>query len=236
MALNPFSSKPPTDIFTRQDSTIDRRGKCRTVPMSVLALGMGRTGTTSLRAALKRLGYEDTYHMMSASVENPLDCLLWQQAFAAKYDGVGTCGRREWDQLLGHCQAVCDWPAIAFSEELIAAYPEAKVVLPSRDVDSWHASALSTVWWRVTDPELKYASYVDWAASMYYPMLKKFFDVFFDGDFPNRGKSKYQEHYDMIRNIVPKDRLLEYHVKEGWGPLCEFLDRPKPMEKFPLKG
>lgn len=42
--------------------------------------------------------------MMSASVENPLDCLMWQQAFAAKYDGVGKFGREEWDQLLGHCQ------------------------------------------------------------------------------------------------------------------------------------
>jgi hypothetical protein len=50
------------------------------------------------------LGYEDTYHMMSASVENPLDCLMWQRAFEAKYDGIGTFGREEWDSLLGHCQ------------------------------------------------------------------------------------------------------------------------------------
>jgi hypothetical protein len=39
--------------------------------MKVLALGLGRTGTASLRTALKELGYTDTYHMMSASVENP---------------------------------------------------------------------------------------------------------------------------------------------------------------------
>ncbi|KAF4635237.1 hypothetical protein G7Y89_g2870 [Cudoniella acicularis] len=126
MAVNSFPSKPITDIFTRHETTIDRREGGRTVPMRVLVLGMGRTGTASIRQALKRLGYEDAYHMMSASVENPLDCLLWQQAFAAKYDGIGTFGRQEWDQLLGHCQAVSDWPAIAFSEELLACYPEAK--------------------------------------------------------------------------------------------------------------
>lgn len=77
--------------------------------------------------------------MMSASVENPPDCLMWQDAFAAKYDGEGTFGREQWDQLLGHCQAVCDWPAVAFAKELIEAYPEAKVILTTRDVDSWHA-------------------------------------------------------------------------------------------------
>ncbi|OQE35363.1 hypothetical protein PENCOP_c013G08935 [Penicillium coprophilum] len=150
MALNIFPSKPPTDIFTPDDHVIDRRGRGRTVPMRVLVLGLGRTGTASIRQALKSLGillpwgYEDTYHMMSASVENPSDCILWQQAFAAKYDRIGTFGRKEWDQLLGDCQAVSDWPAIAFSEELLAAYPEAKVILPWRDIDSWYRSVLQT--------------------------------------------------------------------------------------------
>ena len=76
--------------------------------------------------------------MMSASVENPPDCLMWQDALAAKFDGKGQFGREEWDALLGHCQAVSDWPAVAFAPELIAAYPEAKVILTTRDVDSWH--------------------------------------------------------------------------------------------------
>ena len=97
--------------------------------MKVLALGVGRTGTAcklvshpeelkllrafsdlstffiqALRAALQRLGYVKTYHMMSASVENPPDCLMWHDALNAKYDGVGEFGRKEWDQLLGDCQ------------------------------------------------------------------------------------------------------------------------------------
>lgn len=58
----------------------------------------------ALRAALKRLGYLDTYHMMSASVENPPDCAMWYDALTAKYDGKGEFGKKEWDQLLGHCQ------------------------------------------------------------------------------------------------------------------------------------
>ena len=64
---------------------------------------------------------------------------MWQDAFAAKFDGEGEFGREQWDQLLGHCQAVCDWPAVAFAKELIEAYPDAKVLITTRDVDSWHA-------------------------------------------------------------------------------------------------
>jgi hypothetical protein len=39
-------------------------------------------------------------------------------------------------------QAVCDWPACAFAKELIEAYPNAKVILSTRDVDTWHAYVL----------------------------------------------------------------------------------------------
>ncbi|KAG8427508.1 hypothetical protein J3459_006685 [Metarhizium acridum] len=223
-----YKPKPFTDIFTH-DTDINRSKCVRTVPMKVLILGLGRTGTASLRAAMKQLGYVDTYHMMNCSVENPPDALLWMDALCAKYDGAGKpFARRDWDKLLGNCQAVCDWPAVAFAKELIAAYPEAKVVLTNRDVDSWHASTLKTVYRRVTDPELRYLSYVDWAAGMYYPMLNKFFDTFFEGDFPNRGKDIFRRHYQEVRSLVPAERLLEYKTTDGWGPLCKFLGEPVP--------
>jgi hypothetical protein len=184
---------------------------------------------------MRKLGYTDTYHMMSCSIENPPDALMWMDALKAKYDGEGRPFTREdWDRLLGNCQAVCDWPAVAFARELIEAYPEAKVVLTGREVNSWHASTMRTVYWRVTDPELRWLSKVDWAAGMYYPMLKKFFDTFFEGDFPNRGKDRFLRHYDEVRSLVPKDRLLEFRVQDGWEPLCEFLGERVPMdEKFP---
>merc|ERR1711939_1065086 len=230
----PYTPKPATDIFTPYQTDINRRECKRIVPMRVLALGLGRTGTASIRSALKELGYTDTYHMMSASVENPPDCLCWMDAFAAKFEGKGKFGREEWDALFGHCQAVCYWPAVAFAKELIEAYPEAKVILTNRDVDSWHASTMKTVFWRVSDPELKYLQHFSWAASMYYPMLKKFFDTFFKGDFEHRGKEVFINHYNEVRSLVPKENLLEFKVQDGWEPLCKFLGQPIPMgSKFP---
>lgn len=89
--------------------------------------------------ALKTLGYNEVYHGYVCAFSNPKDCELWFKALMAKYCGIGKpFGRAEFDQLLGHCQVVSDFPAIAFAPELIAAYPEAKVILTQRDFDSWH--------------------------------------------------------------------------------------------------
>ena len=36
-----------------------------------------------------------------------------------------------------------------------------------------------------------------------------------------------------MRQAVPADRLLEYEVKQGWEPLCDFLGVAVPAEPFP---
>ncbi|KAI9719514.1 MAG: hypothetical protein M1828_006221 [Chrysothrix sp. TS-e1954] len=48
-----------------------------------------------------------------------------------------------------------------------------------------------------------------------------------------KARSKYQEHYALVRRITPKDRLLEYKLSEGWAPLCNFLGKPVPDQDFP---
>ena len=48
-----------------------------------------------------------------------------------------------------------------------------------------------------------------------------------------RVQSAFNAHYEAIRKLVPKERLLEYQVNEGWAPLCTFLDKPVPEIPFP---
>ena len=36
-----------------------------------------------------------------------------------------------------------------------------------------------------------------------------------------------------VRRHVPQEQLLVYEVKEGWGPLCEFLGVEEPDKPFP---
>lgn len=66
------------------------------------------------------------------------------------------------------------------------------------------------------------------------PLLLRAWDFYSDGgDFDKNGIRVFQEHYAHIRKLVPPERLLEYDVKDGWGPLCEFLGDPVPEIPFP---
>ena len=52
----------------------------------------------------------------------------------------------DFDALLGHSVAVTDAAANCFAPELIAAYPDAKVILNTRkSVDAWHSSVLTNI-------------------------------------------------------------------------------------------
>ncbi|KAG2444255.1 hypothetical protein HXX76_001012 [Chlamydomonas incerta] len=38
----------------------------------------------------------------------------------------------------------------------------------------------------------------------------------------------FDAHYAEVR-LVPRERLLEYDVRQGWAPLCAFVGRPPPL-------
>ena len=44
----------------------------------------------------------------------------------------------------------------------------------------------------------------------------------------------YETHNTRVRELVPKEHLLEYSVNQGWEPLCSFLEiRACPTRPFP---
>ena len=49
----------------------------------------------------------------------------------------------------------------------------------------------------------------------------------------DRAKKLYEEHSDHIREVVQEENLLEFNVKQGWRPLCEFLEKSVPETPFP---
>lgn len=191
-----------------------------------------------MRKALQQLGYDGVYHGYEACLENPRDSRLWMEALRAKFDGVGKpFGRLEFDQLLGHCQAVTDVPCAVFAQELIAAYPEAKVILTYRDLDSWYTSIITGVLPDTYTFSAKFAAFLAtlslspsrWAR----PMMCRIWEDFYEGSFKENGRRKFEEHYATVKQMVPKENLLEYRVQEGWGPLCQFLGKPIPKAAFP---
>ena len=47
-------------------------------------------------------------------------------------------------------------------------------------------------------------------------------------------EEQYERHNQHVKDHVPEERLLVFNVKEGWKPLCDFLDKPVPEGKpFP---
>ena len=53
----------------------------------------------------------------------------------------------------------------------------------------------------------------------------------------SEGEEASVQHFNQwvqeVKNTVPSDKLLVFEVKEGWGPLCKFLDVPVPNIPFP---
>jgi Sulfotransferase domain len=72
------------------------------------------------------------------------------------------------------------------------------------------------------------------------PMLqtanKLVWEQTFGGKFEDRRYAigVFKRHNVEVKKRVPPERLLVYEVKEGWGPLCEFLGVAIPKDKpFP---
>ncbi|SPO00995.1 uncharacterized protein DNG_03744 [Cephalotrichum gorgonifer] len=221
----------------------------RTKPMEVLCVGFPRSGTESLQQALLTLGYDYTYHGWDIVFDIPTSAPGWVRLAQKKYHGPSPDGddgprvtREDFDELIGHCVAVTDAAASCFAPEMIAAYPEAKVVLNvRRDLDAWRRSARGTLVKANRSWAFYLASWFDrecfWAWTVYerylWPLLFRAPGGDFGGAIDRNGKWIYKEHSAMIKGLVPADRLLEWSVDEGWGPLCEFLGKDVPKEAFP---
>lgn len=167
--------------------------------------------------------------------QRPEDSKFWLRAFDWKYRNKGSpITRSEWDSVLGDCDAVSDFPCAAFSEELIAAYPEAKVILTVRDTpDVWLRSAMQTVWY--VHLQSPFAPHKILGQPIFEPMLpslfrmgKRMFSDVFDANLPETGIDVYNDHIRRLTQLLPQERLLVFNVKQGWKPLCDFLDVQVP--------
>ena len=61
--------------------------------------------------------------------------------------------------------------------------------------------------------------------------LSGLFDAISEGK--DASVAYFNNWVEEVKKTVPKERLLVFSVKEGWGPLCNFLNVPVPEEPFP---
>jgi hypothetical protein len=104
--------------------------------LRVVGAGLGRTGTHSQKLALERLLGAPCYHMIE-TFGRPDDIPVWHRAVDGELP--------DWSEFLSDYAAAVDWPVCAFWRELSDEFPDALVLLSTRDPDSWWASASNTI-------------------------------------------------------------------------------------------
>jgi hypothetical protein len=212
--------------------------------MQVLVLSMPRTGTKSLKFALDYLGIK-TYHASVAIAKGDLP--YWNEALAARYNGQGKpYSLTDWEKILGGFQGISDAPATLFTDEHLANYPNAKVIITHRDVDKWYASCQRTAITALTWPSWKFLLlFKPERIGAWYHFACTFLNLLSKPGYYNLTAQPniwtrenlhraYRSHYEHIRFVVPAERLLEFHITDGWRPLCEFLGKEMPPADVPF--
>lgn len=174
----------------------------------VFCIGFQKTGTTSLYAALERLGYR------TAAVAGR----DWTAARLAA-EGAALCieTARDFD-------AAQDMPWPVFFRELDAAYPGSKFILTVRDPESWFTSIEGH--FGAHEGEMQAFVYGRDAAApagnkaRYLETLR-------------RHEAAVRAHF-VER---PADLLvMDLEAGDGWAELCAFLGAPVPAGPFPMRN
>jgi hypothetical protein len=170
----------------------------------------------SLKLALERLLGEPCYHMTEVFAHTE-HIATWTSAAQERMP--------DWNEFFKGYAAAVDWPASAFWPELSEAFPDALVVLSSRDPEAWWSSAHETIFAKldsVPNPD-------------FLAMIEAMFTARFTFNITDREAciAAFERHNAQVREAVPSGRLLEWQASEGWGPLCKAIGVPIPDEPFP---
>jgi len=190
--------------------------------MKVIGAGLPRAGTMSMQAALDQLGFP-CYHMQEVPRK--------RGHLKAWNDFLHGRAPLDWRTLFKDYQATVDAPACFYFEELMREFPDAKVILTARDADRWYDSLAALL--RSIKP-MRPLRHVIPRVRQFLTLADRLFHTFLPaaGDRVS-SVATYHRHNSDVKRIVPPDRLLVFDVREGWEPLCAFLEREVPDTEFP---
>lgn len=208
--------------------------------LEVISLGLPRTGTTSLHAALTTLGFGPG-HQGIELFRTPWRIEAWIAVYRHVLSGRWKAGdaalNGELRALLRGFRSVTDMPVCFLPEATLAAFPAAKYVLTTRrgGSEAWWRSMRVLMWhlrrdgwrtlFRVAILPVRFIRRLDDAVQyMREVWVRRYGEI---------GPGIYDGHDQDVRRLVPEGRLLVYDVREGWEPLCKFLGAEVPNEPFP---
>lgn len=201
--------------------------------IQVIGAGMARTGTMSLKFALEELGYNKCHHMMEV-MKDSANLVYWNEMHNKR--------TTDFEAMLKGYQAIVDFPGSLYYKELIQQYPDAKVILSVRDAEKWYLSCRNTIY-QVPKGFEKFTLQIK---GLFNPRIKNVLDVYdfatraiWQNLFKNNFDDKdfaikiYNDWTDEVKKTVPQQNLLIFEAKDGWEPLCKFLNKPIPTTAYP---
>ncbi len=188
--------------------------------LRLIGVGLPRTGTSSLREALRHLLDAPVYHM-SEAFAHPEHAPTWVAAIEGNPP--------VWDDSLAGYVAGVDAPFSTCWRDLAATYPDAPVLLSHRgSAKVWHRSMDATVLPRTREMLTR-----DEDDPMV-PLFRVIFaDLFTDADDPEDVMAGYEQWLVEVRAEIAPGRLVEWQPGDGWEPICRALGVPVPNLSFP---
>ena len=194
--------------------------------LQVIGAGFGRTGTLSLKVALEKLGFSKCHHMREVFLSR-----RQVEAWHALSQGRQV----EWDRVFEGFRASCDWPSSAYWERLVQHFPDSKVILTVRDEERWYKSVTETIYPIGT----LIPTWLTWISPRVRQLRETVFETVWNGVFDGRFEDKehairvFRENSARVKRVVAPERLLIFEAKDGWEPLCSFLNVPVPETPYP---
>jgi hypothetical protein len=186
----------------------------------VFGIGLSRTGTSSLAAALRALGFK--------SIHWPHDKIT-QRELTAYHSGRGAFHLT----VANAFDAVTDTPAASVYRELSHVYPGARFVLTVRDKTSWLESC-SGFFDRAIDSEKSSSAYLQYCAIIRRRLYGR---TNFD---PHDFEAAYRKHVagitEWFAEIPERLLIMDITAGESWEKLCPFLHVDIPDRPFPHRN
>ncbi|KAF5589632.1 efflux pump antibiotic resistance [Fusarium pseudocircinatum] len=217
--------------------------------LKVIHAGLYRTGTASMAAAYRILGYKahhalhNEWHVPWGKLEQAAEATFPHLSHLPDYAHKGPRSpftTEDWESLWGAYDVATDI-ASTFTLELIKVYPDAKVVIVQRKFEDWWPSFHSEILVSVFEATWlqKFLTWYVLRFRALHAMRKILAGFFYVNEYsveaitPDIARKTYEEFYSKVREAVPKERRIEYSLGDGWGPLCEFLGKDIPDVEFP---
>jgi hypothetical protein len=140
---------------------------------------------------------------------------------------------------------VTDFPCAAFPVELMDAYPNAKIILTTREPTSWFSSMDDTILRAARLPLAEVLARLDNVIfGPFADMVRRLFQFFFDAQDlanadPHVFMKRHEEHYDFVRAAAAErgmpclDLDVELDSAAKWEKVCAFLGKEIPAEPWP---